>query len=171
MALSLVNQMQVLIAYCSADERCVFSNHACQEWFGRSAEEMTDITLKEMLGPDLYKRNHPHILRALGGEKQIFERDLTNHAGSTRRHLVTYMPDVRAGMVVGFSVNAAELPVQEPLAELLPICASCKSIQCSSGEWLSFEDYLMRHSPFGFTHGLCPSCMPHFFPNTNQGAA
>ncbi len=167
-ALSLLNQMQTLIAYCTADEHCAFSNHACHEWFGRTSEEMAGISLREMLGPVLYERNHPHILRALQGEKQIFERELTSHAGDTRRYLVTYMPDLRVGAVVGFSVNATELPQTVPHTKLLPICASCKSIQSTGGEWLDFENYMLRHAPFNFTHGLCPNCMPRFFPNLKQ---
>lgn len=165
MALSLLNQMKVLIAYCTPDERCVFSNHACHVWFGRTSEEMAGIPLREMLGPVLYEKNHPHILRALRGEKQIFERVLTSHSGDTRKYLVTYMPDLRDGAVAGFTVNATELPAKDPYSELLPICASCKSIQTANGEWHDFEDYLLRHSPFNFTHGLCPNCMPRYFPD------
>lgn len=168
MALNIFNQMHVLIAYCTTDERCVFSNHACHEWFGRTSAEMAGIPLKEMLGPALYEKNHPHILRALQGEKQIFERDLTSCTGRTRKYLVTYMPDLQGGSVAGFSVNATELPDENAEMKLLPICASCKSIQSSSGKWHTFEEYMLRHSPFSFTHGLCPSCMPHFFPDSKH---
>jgi two-component system cell cycle response regulator len=44
------------------------------------------------------------------------------------------------------------------LGTLLTVCASCKDIRESSGEWHSLERFLQEHLGVGFSHGLCPDC-------------
>ncbi len=44
------------------------------------------------------------------------------------------------------------------LPDMLPMCASCKSIRSESGEWRTPEAYLLTHCGVRFTHGLCPPC-------------
>lgn len=168
-AFNIVNQMHAMVAYWDADERCVFSNHSYQTWFDKNSQEMAGISMQELLGPALYKLNHSHIQGALRGEKQIFERRLTHsRSGETLRFLTTYTPDPAGDAVRGFSVHAVELPTQTRLQEWLPICSSCKDIRTTSGEWYSLEDYFSRHSSITFTHGLCPKCMPRYFPSTDH---
>lgn len=169
MAFSIVNQMHAMVAYWNADERCVFSNRGYQSWFGRTPEEMTGVSMQELLGPAAYEVNRRHIQGALRGEKQIFEQHLTHSSsGTTLRFLATYTPDPAGDAVRGFSVHATELPAQTRLREWLPICSSCKDIQTSGGEWHPLEDYFSRHSSITFTHGLCPKCMPRYFPSTDD---
>jgi len=50
------------------------------------------------------------------------------------------------------------------LSGLLPICAQCKKIRTSGGEWQEMEHYLHDHSEARFTHGLCPTCIAQTFP-------
>ncbi|MFC5454161.1 PAS domain-containing protein [Prosthecobacter fluviatilis] len=170
-AFSIINQIHALIAYWDADERCVFSNRAYQTWFRKSPEQMTDISMQDLLGPVVYSQNLPHIRAALRGEKQVFERQLTDSGDITRRFVATYTPDVAEGTVRGFSVHATELPAQPHFSEWLPICASCKDVQLSTGQWLPVEDYLFQCSSFNFTHGLCPKCLPRYFPGCTDGGA
>jgi len=51
------------------------------------------------------------------------------------------------------------------LSGLLPICASCKKIRDDQGYWQQVEYYLEAHSEARFTHGICPECMKHLYPN------
>ena len=44
------------------------------------------------------------------------------------------------------------------LEGLLPICASCKKIRDSHGNWLQIESYIRDHSDAEFSHGICPDC-------------
>ncbi|MHB8836458.1 MAG: ANTAR domain-containing response regulator [Candidatus Methylomirabilia bacterium] len=55
------------------------------------------------------------------------------------------------------------------LRGLLPICASCKKIRDDSGEWKPIEVYISARTDAGFSHGLCPACIPKYFPGTAQG--
>lgn len=40
----------------------------------------------------------------------------------------------------------------------LPICATCKKIRGSEGQWQQIEDYIRDHSEARFTHGICADC-------------
>ena len=66
-ALRVVNRIPAMVAYWDAAERCVFSNAAYQEWFGRSPCEMVGMSMKELLGP-LYELNLFHIWAVFRGE-------------------------------------------------------------------------------------------------------
>ncbi len=44
------------------------------------------------------------------------------------------------------------------LSGLLPICAWCKRIRDSNGEWHQMEDYIRSHADVSITHGICPEC-------------
>jgi len=50
------------------------------------------------------------------------------------------------------------------LSGLLPICAGCKQIRDPQGHWTQVENYVQDHSEATFSHGLCPACLPKYFP-------
>lgn len=177
-ALRVTNHISAMVAYWDADQRCRFSNNAYQQWFGKSPEQMKGMAMKDLLGP-LYELNLPHILAALRGEEQIFERRIPLPNGGVRDTIATYTPDIVDGVVHGFFVHVADVTLlrereaaleqairerDAALAEvktlhgILPICAFCKSIRDEHGTWLPMETYVSRHSPARFSHGFCPSC-------------
>jgi CheY-like chemotaxis protein len=47
---------------------------------------------------------------------------------------------------------------------LLPICSHCKKIRDGDNHWHALEIYFREHFNVEFTHGLCPQCVPVFFP-------
>lgn len=51
------------------------------------------------------------------------------------------------------------------LRHLLPICASCKNVRDDEGYWCQVEDYLLKHSDIGFSHGICPNCFQKLYPD------
>jgi PAS domain S-box-containing protein len=188
-ALGVINQIPAMVAYWDVNERCRFSNDAYEQWFGRSREEMNGITMKELLGP-IYEKNLPHIQKALAGKKQVFERQIPLPNGEVRESIATYTPDIADGVVRGFYVLVADVtPLKEreqelkqaleqrdaALAEvhtlrgLLPICAGCKNIRDTSGEWHTIERYVCERSSVEFTHGMCPTCIPKYFPGYKGG--
>ena len=181
-----------MVAYWDADQRCVFSNDAYRQWFGKSPAQMKGMTLKELLGPSLYEKNLPYILAALKGERQVFERRIPLPGGEIIESIATYTPDVVDGVVRGFSVHVADVTIlrereaalerairerdeaqaeAQTLRGLLPICGFCKAIRDESGNWIPIESYVSTHSPAKFTHGFCPKCgekhYPEFFPETS----
>ena len=50
------------------------------------------------------------------------------------------------------------------LSGMIPICAHCKKIRNDQGYWQQVEEYISSHTEALFTHGLCPECVPVFFP-------
>lgn len=185
LALRLVNATPAMIAYWDRDQNCIFANEAYLLWFGRRQEEMIGMSLQELLGPSLYRRNLPHILAALRGEKQVFERQIACWDGKLRDCMATYTPDVAEGVVNGFSVLVADVTVlrqrevalEQTIRErdeaqaqvrilrgLLPICAGCKRIRDENGKWNEIEKYVSARSEATFTHGYCPTCAPKYFP-------
>ena len=51
------------------------------------------------------------------------------------------------------------------LSGLLPICAHCKKVRDDHGFWQQVEAYISTHSEATFSHGLCPDCIPIYFPD------
>jgi GAF domain len=50
------------------------------------------------------------------------------------------------------------------LEELIPICASCKSVRSDEGYWQRVETFITAHTSARLTHGLCPPCAEAAFP-------
>jgi len=50
------------------------------------------------------------------------------------------------------------------LSGLLPICSFCKKVRDDRGYWNQIESYITEHSDLFFTHGLCPDCLTHHYP-------
>ncbi len=44
------------------------------------------------------------------------------------------------------------------LKGIIPICANCKDIRNSGGQWEKIEAYIQERSDAEFSHGLCPDC-------------
>jgi len=177
-ALRVVNHISAMVAYWDRDQRCVFSNDAYLEWFGKTPAQMAGMTMRELLGP-LYEKNLPYILGALRGEKQVFERRIPLPQGGYKDTIATYTPDIVDGKILGFSVLVADVTLlrereaalkqvlgekEEVLAQvrelngLLPVCAWCRKIKDDEGYWSQFEEYVKAHSKAEFTHGICPDC-------------
>jgi len=52
----------------------------------------------------------------------------------------------------------------ERLEGILPICASCKKIKDKNGKWNRVENYIEDCTNAEFSHGLCPDCAKHLYP-------
>lgn len=53
----------------------------------------------------------------------------------------------------------------KPFSRQVPICASCKKIRNSKGNWEEVERYLKEHIDMDFTHGCCPECAQKLYPD------
>lgn len=49
------------------------------------------------------------------------------------------------------------------LRGILPICAHCKKIRDSQGQWHQIESYISSQTEARFSHGICPDCMKRFY--------
>ncbi len=105
----LTDQLPGMVAYWSDELRCSFANHAYQEWFGRTPEEMLGITIQEMMGEELFSRNEPYIRKTLQGEAQHFERALVKPGGEIGYTWAHYVPDTVEGRTRGFFVMVSDI--------------------------------------------------------------
>jgi hypothetical protein len=97
-----------MLAYWDRSLRCRYANRAYLDWFGVEPEALLGRTLPELLGPDLYRLNEPHVRGALAGVEQRFERDVPGPTG-VKRSLASYLPDWRDGEVVGFIAQVTDV--------------------------------------------------------------
>ncbi|HEU0031419.1 MAG TPA: ATP-binding protein [Kofleriaceae bacterium] len=106
----LADRVPSMLAYWDADLRCRFANRAYEKWFGRTPESIKGRHISELLGPQLYALNLPHITAALRGQAQEFEREIPDPAGGPSRHsLASYLPDIAHGVVRGFFVLVTDI--------------------------------------------------------------
>lgn len=60
--------------------------------------------------------------------------------------------------------------LKETLAEvktlrgILPICASCKKIRNTNGDWTEVATYISGHTDAEFSHGMCQLCLERLYP-------
>jgi len=79
---------------------------------------------------------------------------------------------------VDLLVTASRLPASDGLAllvledisevstlhDIIPICARCKSIRNDQRYWQKVESYFHDYMGMDFSHGLCPECIKHLYP-------
>ena len=101
--LAITDAMPGLTAYWDKELRCGFANTAYQEWFGKTSDAIIGITIKELLGEQLFSLNEPYILGVLSGKQQNFEHTIIKVDGSICFTLAHYVPNFDAnGSVLGF---------------------------------------------------------------------
>jgi DNA-binding response OmpR family regulator len=78
------------------------------------------------------------------------------------------MARVRAGL------QGARAEVERLSHEMLPICAFCRKVRDTEGQWHTLEDYVAQRTQADFTHGICPGCRiehyPAIAPDTRRSA-
>ncbi|WP_422844195.1 ATP-binding protein [Acidovorax sp. M2(2025)] len=105
----LVDRVPSMLAYWDSDLLCRFANKAYERWFGVDPERLIGTSIRDLLGPELFAKNEPHIRAALAGERQVFERIVPGPGGVQRNSLAEYIPHVVDGTVRGFLVQVTEL--------------------------------------------------------------
>jgi PAS domain S-box-containing protein len=98
-----------MLSYWGADLRCQFANRAYEDWFGRSAGSIVGKSLRELQGADFFAQGEPYIRAVLAGQEQTFELAAADPGGDIRHGLVSYVPYVDSGVVVGFIVQVTDI--------------------------------------------------------------
>jgi CheY-like chemotaxis protein len=66
-------------------------------------------------------------------------------------------PELLARIRTHIELKRAREEIQT-LHGLLPICARCKKIRDTAGNWQVLESYITERSHAEFTHSICPEC-------------
>ncbi len=104
-----------MFAYWTADLTNRFANAAYLKWFDR-AESIEGLTIREVIGEELFRQEGPLLQAALRGQTQRFERARVEPDGRRRAVMGEYRPDLRDGVVRGVIVTLTD--VSELLAAL-----------------------------------------------------
>lgn len=105
----LVDRVPTMLAYWDRDFTCRFANRAYEAWFGVNPDHLIGTYVWDLLGPELFAMNKPLMLKALAGERQVFERIVPGPGGIERHSLTEYIPDMVDGVVRGFLVQVTNL--------------------------------------------------------------
>jgi PAS domain S-box-containing protein len=100
---ALAENLPGMVGFWDAQEKCCFANMGYLNWTGKNLNDMTGMSMREVMGDDLYKLNKPFIDAALRGERVKFERDLTPQVGYTKFVLAEYIPQISNNEVAGFT--------------------------------------------------------------------
>lgn len=101
---SVLNSLPSLIGHWDKNLINLHANSSYTEYFGMNPDEVKGKHIRELLGPELYKKNLPYIQNALKGVPQTFEREIPLPHGGSKHTLAHYLPELRNGEVIGFFV-------------------------------------------------------------------
>jgi len=105
----MLNAIPEMVSYWSTDLRIVTCNARYAERFALTPQKIRGMALRELLDDELYNDVLQNIELALVGVPQSFERIVTDPGSSPRRFSISYVPDLRAGKVVGLGVVVTDV--------------------------------------------------------------
>ena len=98
------------ISFVDTDERLRFVNHTTTAWYGRSAEELIGLPMRDLMSGDDYRFAKPYIEAALSGESVQYEREMRYHDGARRWVLIRYVSTRdEHDVVTGFYTTATDI--------------------------------------------------------------
>lgn len=97
---TIADTLPLKIAYLDAQQRIVFTNEAWRRVNAPHGGEITGLNVRDVIGVEVYARRQPFLLRALAGERVVFESE---EGEGAKYHCVeiTFIPE--------FSENRAEV--------------------------------------------------------------
>jgi DNA-binding response OmpR family regulator len=78
------------------------------------------------------------------------------------------IPELLARVRVHVELRRARQEIRT-LRGILTTCAHCKRIRDEQGNWHTLESYVTEHTETRFSHGICPGCIPVYFPDFGEG--
>ncbi len=106
---AVTDHVPISIAQFDRDYRYRFANQHFAERFGLTPETIVGKTIQEVVGEDAFRNYRPKMDEALGGKQVNFETASTYPGQTERWYSVTYIPERKAGKVVGFVAVSADI--------------------------------------------------------------
>lgn len=172
----------------SIDMLCIahFDGHftrlslAWEQTLGFTRAELQAKPMFEFVHPDDRERTVAQNRRVKAGEQAIgFENRYLCKDGSYRWLLWNASADVGNELIYSVARDITERKLAEEqrerlvrklqaaladvnkLQDILPICMYCRKIRDDQNYWQAVESYISTHTKSQFSHGICPSCLPH----------
>ncbi len=106
----ITDAVPALIAYIDRNDRLLFHNRAFEGWFGRSASELSQLTLRSLMGGAIYSKAAPHIETVLKGAAVNFDMSLGQVRGADMHLSVQLVPRRNdLGLVTGYYALATDI--------------------------------------------------------------
>lgn len=108
---TIADTVPAFITRISTDQTFSFVNRAYAEWLKLNSSEIVGRKVKDVLGPEIYKKIEPHVERVLTGESARYDLSWKNKVGEERIVQLDYTPEFQAGgkingyVVVGHDVT------------------------------------------------------------------
>lgn len=165
--------------------RVVEANPAFQEMMGYTSEELKRMNAYDLIAHDREEvLNNIERIKDMGslgigernymrknGEKisvlasaSLLERKDGGSLICAVLHDLTEIKNAKLKLEATISELEDALGNVKTLEGLLPICANCKKIRRSGGNWVGIETYVKDHSNADFTHSICPDCIAELYP-------
>ena len=94
-----------VIARIDRDLRYTYASPGYERYVGKDPESIIGLPLEEVIGQDAFLRAQPLIMKALAGERVVFDNQLPARSGETWHGFVTFEPEFDdSGACMGFSV-------------------------------------------------------------------
>ena len=116
---TILDNLPSMVAYWDHQWRNRFANQAYQDLFGVTPQVLHHTTLLELLGEAVYAQTIPYFEQALQGHRQLFERNMPNAQGMERFTVVSYVPDIDAGVVRGVFVQVTDITERKHMENAL----------------------------------------------------
>ena len=99
---TITDNLPAMMAYYSADLRCMFANLPYRLHFGKPDENIIGKFKHELMDAAEYSAHEVQLKHVLAGHTQSFERNFTDASGKTIYTHTQYVPDVHNGAITGF---------------------------------------------------------------------
>jgi diguanylate cyclase (GGDEF)-like protein/PAS domain S-box-containing protein len=123
-----LRRIPAAIAYIDTVERCLYANRAYENWFAVTPERIKGMTIREMLGDEVYATLADYVRGALRGEPQRFEMPFPDTEGTVRQAAVSYIPDLGPAGIAGFFIFANDVTDQKRQTDVFAKLAHIDSL-------------------------------------------
>ncbi|WP_243396583.1 PAS domain S-box protein [Leptospira wolffii] len=108
--LSILDTIPSIVGYYDSNLISQMASKAYMDWFGVKPDGVIGKHMRDIVGEEIYNKNIIYVAKALKGEIQRFERSIPSPDGKSVRHsLMNYIPDIREGRTVGFTVIVSDI--------------------------------------------------------------
>lgn len=171
----LVEQSPIMIWRSNATTECDYFNDRWLIFRGRTMQQEAGNGWAEGVHPEDFEgclkiylgcferretfEMYYRLQRADGAYRWIFDRGVPFYGENGEfKGYIGSCTDVTDRIEAQRAADEARERELAKLQGLLRICATCKKIRNSVGEWEQLELYIASHSDTDFSHGLCPDC-------------
>lgn len=114
----LTDALPALVGYIDYNQCYQFANRAYEDWFGGQVEDIVGRSVRSLVGEEAYAQVRGYLERALAGERLDFNARMPYQEGLIKHIYTSYIPDRRAGIVMGCYTLVTDVTAQVDAREL-----------------------------------------------------